>query len=257
MRVTRGEAGKGEQAEKQRESTRENGKRVRWKSRFGSLAAVIDANPRTKRIKDLQEQIQAGEGERGLWSRKWGGCKEERVARRKAMTVGCGGLQSPIGIQMRINIYKRVRRWSSLLEFTRVRIRTLRGNIVSRTALRNEKYKGKETREKGKDPEKQTREERDWNICGCCVLFRPDSTNSEFSGERFRHLPYLRRRIVTLANAVESNDIHLHMWFVPHFIVIRDNPIGSSLLIFLKPAYCSEIFLRHVHINNSEILLSF
>lgn len=56
----------------------------RWKSRFGSFMAVMDANPRTKRIKDLQEQIHAREfglgDEVGAKNNGW---KEKRQKRER------------------------------------------------------------------------------------------------------------------------------------------------------------------------------
>lgn len=61
-------AAKEEQEETRRETDTEEGSggtrrgaKPRWKSWFGSPTAVMDANPRTKRIKDLQEQIHARE----------------------------------------------------------------------------------------------------------------------------------------------------------------------------------------------------
>lgn len=56
----------------------------RWKSRFGLPTAVMDANPCTKRIKDLQEQIHAREF--GLGDRGWARTQrkeKERVRERK------------------------------------------------------------------------------------------------------------------------------------------------------------------------------
>lgn len=50
-------SGKRRTEEKQEKDTKKE--KPRWKSRFGSSMAVMDANPRTKRIKDLQEQIHA------------------------------------------------------------------------------------------------------------------------------------------------------------------------------------------------------
>lgn len=64
----RGKRGTGRDAERDTETDTEEGSggtrrgaKPRWKSWFGSPTAVMDANPRTKRIKDLQEQIHARE----------------------------------------------------------------------------------------------------------------------------------------------------------------------------------------------------
>lgn len=74
---------KAEKEEQERETgERHRKEKPRWKSRFGSSMAVIDANPRTKRIKDLQEQIHAREyglgDEEGAKNNGW----EERTRKR-------------------------------------------------------------------------------------------------------------------------------------------------------------------------------
>jgi len=51
---------------------------------------------------------------------------------------------------MRINIYKRVHRWSSLLDSSSRDADVARKYWFSHTASRNEKYKEKDTEERGR-----------------------------------------------------------------------------------------------------------
>lgn len=106
----------------------------------------------------------------------------ERVGEKDA-----GGKRRGLGlrwIQMRINIYKRVRRWSSLLDsYLESGMRTLRGNIGSRTALRNEtcKEKGWRKREK-KEQDIGGAESRDASGISAIESPWPNLTDLEFSG---------------------------------------------------------------------------
>lgn len=118
--------------------------------------------------------------------------EKEREGKAAEKREGRKGELSPRWIQMRINIYKRVRRWSSLLDSSRAGMRTLRGNIGSRAASRNERYKGRERESMAEEEEQGNGEkeeragkevERSKDASG---IFATKSAPTDSTGPEFR-----------------------------------------------------------------------